>query len=527
MTRFFATTCLSALLLGAFNFASADTFDVKRCMNMGNALDAPKEGEWGHVIQKDSFRKIKEAGFDTVRIPVRWSAHTGSGPDYKINKKFFARVDEVIKQALEQDLQIVLNVHHFEELNEDPEGNFDKFIALWSQIAPHYASLPDSVYFEVLNEPNGNLKSDVMRKILTAGFNKIRESNPTRILILGGEDWSGINSLPSIPAINDPNQVYTFHYYDPFEFTHQKASWTQLENSGSVGWGGREDRRQLKAAADYAAKAQAELGIPLFLGEIGAYQKAPYEDVVRYTKETREAFEEAGISWCVWSFTATFPFYDSESNKWDAQKLAALGLDETLKPSAQVKKAPTRSTPTSSISYLQGQTLDEVFINFQRKIGRNVTLMTSPYVDEISYYGPAKVTQVKDIGVPDGEALEIKSSKGVNPWDSALSVSLWTPIAKGDTLMMSYWAKSVKGPGDIASVGIQLASEPYSALNTQSQILSSRWQQYHISVKAERDYRPDEVGYTMQVAGAAQTLRVGPILVMNLGQNMPASQLPN
>lgn len=528
MKRFLLGASFLAAMLVSYNVSLADTFKTQRCINMGNALDAPKEGEWGHVIQKDSFRAIKQAGFDTVRIPIRWSAYTGRGPDYKIDPRFFARVDEVINQALAQNLQIIINIHHFEELNENPSANRGKFITLWEQIASRYAGLPSSVYFEVLNEPNGNLKGDVMRDILTAGFNKIRETNPTRILIMGGENWSGINSLPSIPRLNDPNQVFTFHYYDPFKFTHQKASWTDLKNSPTKGWGSRQDRRELKEAAEYAAKAQVDLGIPLFLGEIGAYEKAPYEDVVKYTEETRRAFEGAGLSWCVWSFTATFPFYDQDSRQWDSRKLAALGLNgapqsRPYDPTANFPQAQHSSFPQRAF---KGETLEEVFVQMQRDIGHKALLYTTPFPEELGYYGPASVKLVKDSGVPDGEALEITSNKGENPWDSALNGTLFAPIKRGDTLLMSYWAKVVRGPGEIASVGLQLANEPYSGIITRPERLTPEWKQYFISTKADQNYRADQVGFTLQTAGAAQTLRVGPILIMNFGQNVPESRLP-
>ena len=527
MKRFLISASLIVALLGGFNASSADSFDTKRCMNMGNALDAPKEGEWGHVIQKDSFRLLKQAGFDTVRIPIRWSAHTGGGPDYKIDRRFFARVDEVINQALAQDLQIIINIHHFEELNENPQANFAKFIALWDQIATHYAGLPKSVYFEVLNEPNGALGGDIMRQILTAGFNKIRESNPTRILILGGENWSGINSLPSIPNINDKNQVYTFHYYDPFKFTHQKASWTDLENSGVVRWGSRTDKDELARAAAFAKQAQAELGFPLFLGEIGAYEKAPYQDVVQYTQATRQAFEGAGISWCAWNFTATFPFYDRQKGGWDLEKLGALGMGPKAANYARPMNTlrPTQSPSYRAVDY-RGKSLDQVFIEMQKNMGRNGVLALSPFTEDLNSYGPASITLVSDRGVPDGKALEVRTGKGVNPWDSALTGTLGVPIKRGDTLLMSYWAKAVSGPGEIASVGFQLADEPYTGLKTRSERYGSNWKQYHLSVTADRNYKADELGYTLQLAGAAQTLRIGPILIMNLGQNMPQGRLP-
>jgi hypothetical protein len=46
-----------------------------RGVNLGNALEAPKEGEWGVTLREEYFHLIAEAGFDSVRIPIRWSAH--------------------------------------------------------------------------------------------------------------------------------------------------------------------------------------------------------------------------------------------------------------------------------------------------------------------------------------------------------------------------------------------------------------------------------------------------------------------
>ena len=527
MRRFLTGTCLTFLAGMQFGIAQADSFDVKRCMNMGNALDAPKEGDWGHVIEERSFKVVKEAGFDTVRIPMRWSAHTSGAPNYTIDETFFARATAVIDQALAQDLNVIINIHHFEEINEDPAGNLDKFLKLWGQIAPRYANLPSNVYFEVLNEPNGELKGDIMRSILTAGFAKIRESNPTRMLIIGGEDWSGINSFPSLPMIEDKNQVYTFHYYDPFEFTHQKASWTPLKNSGEKGWGTAQEKRDLKAAAKYVAKVRAETGFPIFLGELGAYEKAPYEDVVDYTRESRKAFEGQDIPWCVWNFTATFPFYDSEARQWDTQKLAALGLSPNggPAPALSASSQSVQATQSYAQSY-EGQSLDDAFNALRRKIGREGDLMMAPYADQLGNYGPAKSKRVDDSGVPGGKATQVKvSRKGKNPWDSGISSAFATPVKAGDTLVMSYWAKVVKGDGIIASAGIQENKAPYEALTMETPEISGDWQQYYVSATARKDYPAGGLSFAMQTAGAKQTLRIGPVFVLNLGQNVPPLNL--
>ena len=73
---------------------------LARGINLGNALEAPREGDWGVVLQADYFTRIAKAGFQTVRIPIRWSAHTGDVPAYKIDPDFFNRVDWAIHLPL-------------------------------------------------------------------------------------------------------------------------------------------------------------------------------------------------------------------------------------------------------------------------------------------------------------------------------------------------------------------------------------------------------------------------------------------
>src|SRR5688572_31783597 len=83
---------------------------LRRGVNMGNMLEAPNEGEWGVFIQEEYFDLIKEAGFDFVRLPVRWNAHPDETWAYMsgtafftIDPAFFARVDEVVGWALKRD----------------------------------------------------------------------------------------------------------------------------------------------------------------------------------------------------------------------------------------------------------------------------------------------------------------------------------------------------------------------------------------------------------------------------------------
>src|SRR5262249_54322440 len=151
-------------LLLAANAPAADRGDIfadckliSRGVNFGNALEAPNEGEWGVTLKEEYFDAIARAGFSSVRVPIRWSAHAEKEAPYTIDAKFFERIDWVIGQALSRKLAVVINVHHYEEMDRDPESHLPRFLVLWKQIAERYRSKPDHVFFEILNEPHDKL----------------------------------------------------------------------------------------------------------------------------------------------------------------------------------------------------------------------------------------------------------------------------------------------------------------------------------------------------------------------------------
>ena len=92
---------------------------ISRCMNLGSALEAYYEGEWGYTIRRIDIIRLKEAGFDTVRLPIRWSAHTAQTAPYKIDPAFLARVDEIVGWTEEMGLNIIVNVHHYAKMIVD------------------------------------------------------------------------------------------------------------------------------------------------------------------------------------------------------------------------------------------------------------------------------------------------------------------------------------------------------------------------------------------------------------------------
>ena len=304
---------------------AASAFTAKRCVNMGNSLETPKGYDWGgRAYGKEDFERIASAGFDTVRIPVRWSDFTGPAPEFRIHRDFAALVDQQLQWATAAGLNVVLNVHHFEEIMDNPASQMDRFAAIWTELSERYIALPDTVWFEVLNEPHKQLKGREMRQAQALALAIIRKQHPERIVILGGEEWSGIRSLGTNLSTDDPNVVYTFHYYDPFDFTHQQADWLgDAMPKGKRGWGSKQDRAELANAVEIAKAFREATGRPVFLGEFGVHSPVDSGERIEWAGAVADAMGEAGIAWCLWSYGNTFALHTDDGG-WDRGMLDAL-----------------------------------------------------------------------------------------------------------------------------------------------------------------------------------------------------------
>lgn len=307
-----------------------------RAVNLGNALEAPREGMWGVILEERDFALIAEAGFNAVRIPVRWSSRAAVDSPYRVSTGFFERVDWVLEQARATGLLAILNMHHYDEIFVEPDAHAERFTAIWTQIAERYASIPDEeLWFEPLNEPHGALYTGKWNQIVGAAIESIRSSNPSRPIVVGGTNWNAFDAMLMLRLPDDPNLVLTFHYYLPFAFTHQGASWVGLEGSAETPWRGTDGDRAAIDADFLVARSQARTrGLPLFLGEFGAYSQAPIDSRARWTHYVRAAAEANGMGWAYWEWRAGFGVYDRDTGRWNESLMLALLGERAISASA-------------------------------------------------------------------------------------------------------------------------------------------------------------------------------------------------
>jgi endoglucanase len=269
-------------------------------------------------FQERHFRLIKEAGFDSVRIVLHPFRDGRADAEHRLSKRWLKTLDWAVERALANRLLALLDFHEFQAMGADPQGNRERFLAMWRQIAQRYKDAPPEVLFEILNEPNKKLTAPLWNQLLREALAIIRESNPARTVIVGPVSWNNINALDKLELPEgDRNLIVTVHYYSPFAFTHQGAAWAGQKDKIGVTWNGTtQEREAIERDFDKAQAWARQHRRPLYLGEFGAYDKGDLASRVRWTDFVARQAEKRGWSWAYWQFDGDFIVYDMSRQQW-------------------------------------------------------------------------------------------------------------------------------------------------------------------------------------------------------------------
>jgi endoglucanase len=308
---------------------------------------------------KQDFIQIKSLGCDVVRLPINLHFMTNGAPGYIIDPLFFDFLDQAVDWAEESQIHLLLDNHTFDPaVNTDPsvEGILLK---VWPQMAEHFKNRSNYVYYEMLNEPHG-ITTAAWCQIQLKVINAIRAIDTKHTIVVGPSGFNGYTELANMPVYADKNLIYTFHFYDPFMFTHQGASWTgnmqdlagvpfpyvasrmpampasakgtwvesslnNYKNDGTV--------TKVKQLLDIAVNFKTSRNINLFCGEFGVYiPNSPHADRVYWYDVVRRYLEEKGISWTTWDYQGGFGLFEKGTNEMfdydlDTEILQSLNLN--------------------------------------------------------------------------------------------------------------------------------------------------------------------------------------------------------
>ncbi len=378
-----------------------------RGINFGDIFDFNLDN-WNPAY----IQKVADLGFKHVRLPVRWEDYGRSmnEPPYNIEPDFLETIREVVDLAIGKNLKIIVNMHHHNAVSADPLGQEPRFISQWRQIADFFRYYPDNLIFEVFNEPNSdgpnfNITPAIWNNLLVKGLEAIRETNPTRPVLIGTSGGGGLSGLSELelPA-NDNNLIVTVHYYNPSDFTHQGVEWVTPQPPTGIEWLDTESDRinvenDYQLIADFVARDNR----PIHIGEFGVYEKADMDSRVRWTTYIARYTEQKGYSWAYWDFDAKFGIYDP-ANQVYRQPLVDALLKNPMPPELFEEKFTV---------------LDELYDSNNDKTGNFAT------------YNCNRISDASD----DNLILEI-TNPGSNIWDAQTTMPF--ALTKGVSYRVSF-----------------------------------------------------------------------------------------
>ena len=299
---------------------------------------------------------LKTMGIRYVRFgldPVLFSR----GPSRDaVWQRIDAALDSLIEAGLVVDFVVFPRDDYKQQLST--QHGVDQFVILWQNLAAHLASRdPEHLVLELMNESE---VSDSYRwiGIQSQVAQVIRAVAPRHTILASGAHYDSIPDLIETEPIADPNVIYTFHFYEPYPFTHQGAPWGSTEWNyyknipypatpaqiapivptipgdnaryqlflyGQANWNATAISQRLAFAAAWGR----EHDVPVICNEFGAFRDtAPRDSRTRYLHDVRSGLEEQGIGWAMWDWSGNFGLVQRTRDTVvpDPENIKALGL---------------------------------------------------------------------------------------------------------------------------------------------------------------------------------------------------------
>ncbi|MBE2207768.1 MAG: cellulase family glycosylhydrolase [Saprospiraceae bacterium] len=262
---------------------------------------------------------LRDAGFTTFRLPVTFERLTqpGNSSQLNTNQVAFSLVDSMILWAAQMDFKLIICNHHGLPLtNGNYQTELPRLQAIWTQLAQRYGHLhPDRYFFEVYNEPDNNITNANWRTVATALLQTLRtHESVLHSVFVGAANWNSAGALISFTPLDDADIIYTFHYYEPYYFTHQGMSWTSPPYLGARSFplAGEMDAllQTMTAVNDWADLNQ----VPVSMGEFGVATSADADSRCNWVNAVMNAVNTYGFSYFYWdaiSPSDAFGFFNS------------------------------------------------------------------------------------------------------------------------------------------------------------------------------------------------------------------------
>jgi endoglucanase len=279
------------------------------------------------------LESIAEAGFKTVRLPVAFDFFMREG-SVQLNEQILQKLHDTYMNCRRLNLKLVIVYHYGKLTNQNKDTETERIIKIWKQVINYMREFSyEKLFLELYNEPTTDM--DIWKSIATTLVRELRKEDPDRIFIIGGANYNAINELLTMGKLStdDGKLLYTFHFYEPYVFTHQGADWTK-EKTYMTGLPYPYKRRKMPAltgvAADSAVVKEFERypiesnyeylymrikkikeeadkqNLPLICTETGVINLAAFKSKSAYLRDITSIMQQLDIPVMLWDYNDKF-----------------------------------------------------------------------------------------------------------------------------------------------------------------------------------------------------------------------------
>jgi len=290
-------------------------------------------------IKREDVERIASWGLDHVRLPFDYPVLESDDNPFVYLEEGFQVIDRLLGWCRDSSLNLVLDLHKapgyaFGNRAEDnvlftDQAAQRRFVSLWREIAGRYKGEGDNLVFELMNEIV-DAHGDTWNRIARMAIEGVWDVDPKRHILLGGPYYNSVAGLDTLEIWDDERVLYNFHFYEPFLFTHQRARWTHLRDSGvSQSYPGKIegldrlkeifggdkpehyktlgadtvfDRAFLENALSPAVEFARRRGRELYCGEYGVIDLADLGSRINWLRDINDLFDTNGFGRACWTY---------------------------------------------------------------------------------------------------------------------------------------------------------------------------------------------------------------------------------
>ncbi|MDR3707132.1 MAG: cellulase family glycosylhydrolase [Capsulimonadaceae bacterium] len=306
--------------------------EMRRIITIGD------EEHFDDYITEDDVKYIRSLGVDHIRLGFDQMVVEAYDNPYEYRERGFQHIDDFLMWCHKCDLNVVLNLHKAignycecpsEEDLLTSSRLQDRFVSLWAYLEDRYSN-ESNVAFELLNEVTST-DGESWNRLANRTIDEIRRRNEDRSIIVGSPEWNSPRTLDRLMVYDDPRIIYTFHFYEPMAFTHQRGVLNQsehfynrqmyypsdikpyIEHEYCLGSSAkyfisfeRMDKSFLEACMKGAfAFVEAHPDKILYCGEFGTIRHTDLRSRENYMADVISLLIEHDIPYCVWNYLST------------------------------------------------------------------------------------------------------------------------------------------------------------------------------------------------------------------------------